>query len=403
MKQLAVVKDNLDKLVKNTDLTDDQVFPLRSPARIHEFSLPFTRDNGDQEMISAWRVQYNDTLGPTKGGLRYHADVNELEVVELAYLMTLKTALAGLPYGGGKGGIKINPKEYSQFELERLSRLFMRSLTHHIGPRYDIPAPDVNTTPEIMRWLLDEYQQVTSQMSPAVITGKSLNEGGSEGRTEATGYGGFYIMDKYCQDAGQNPGVITIAIQGFGNVAQYFAEIADRSGYRVVAISDSSGGRYNPDGINIQSAIEYKNSGNQLKNLDSGNEIANAELLTLEVDVLAPAALGHVITADNVGSIKSPLILELANAAVDINALPYLNDQTVIPGILANAGGVIVSYYEWQQNLSGESWSKSDVLDKLKKQIITAYQAVATCVADQNLDWHTAAQYVAVKNITTAK
>ena len=395
------VTHTFENLMSQTDLSGEDLAPLAFPERVIAFTIPFQRDNGEIEHVKGWRVQYNDTLGPTKGGLRYHSQVNEEEITELAYLMTLKTALMDLPYGGGKGGLQIDPKNYSEEELEKLSRAWMRSLAHHIGPHYDIPAPDVNTTSEIMKWLHSEYEEVVGKEVPAVITGKPLSDGGSEGRVEATGRGGFYILRELAASNDLNLAETTVAIQGFGNVAHYFAELADEYGFSIVAVSDSSGGIYNEDGLDISDVIEFKNSGAKFRDYKDAQNITNEELLELDVNVLAPAALGGVINAANVSGVGAKYIIELANGPVTPEADEVLikNGQVIIPGILANAGGVTVSYFEWLQNIEDESWTESDVNKKLEEKMVSAFKQVQKVVQDKNLDWRVAADYVAVKKL----
>lgn len=395
------VTQTFKNLIEKTDLTDNQLRPLAFPARVHAFNIPFVRDDNTVEIIKGWRVQYNDNLGPTKGGLRYHHGVTESEVTELAYLMTIKTAVAGLPYGGGKGGLQLNPDHYSNRELERITRSWMRSLAQHIGPDYDIPAPDVNTSPEIMKWLLDEYEQVVGQKSPAVITGKPIESGGSAGRTTATGLGGFIILENLINDLSKDPNNVKIAIQGIGNVGQYFAEFAYTAGFKIVAISDSSGAIYHENGLDIPEIIKFKSNGNRLNTYPKADHITNDELLELPVDVLAPAALGGVISHNNVANIKAGIIVELANGPIEPEAEDQLVEKgvVIIPGTLANAGGVIVSYYEWLQNKNNEHWPETEVNDRLRSQLETAYREIKTVVTDKQIDWRTASDYVAVKRI----
>ncbi|MEX0934909.1 MAG: Glu/Leu/Phe/Val dehydrogenase [Candidatus Paceibacterota bacterium] len=384
----------LRDLVGKTDLEEEDIEPLLSPQHIINLNFSTTLSDGSTKEFQGYRVQYNNILGPTKGGLRFHPSVTTGEVTELAFLMTLKCSLAGLPFGGAKGGFAIDPKEYSNEDLETITRAFAQELIPHIGPQKDIPAPDVNTTPEIMSWIRDEYEKSIGHPEPAVITGKPLSDGGSEGRDEATGRGAFYILQ---QIAG--PGD-TIAIQGAGNAGSVFAHLAYEAGYTITAISDSSGALYDPNGLTIPEILEFKKS-HRFDAYEDAEHISNEELLELEVDILAPAALGGVITEKNAGDIQAKTILEIANAPVSEGADAILQKHGVeiIPDILTNSGGVIVSYFEWRQNLDGEHWSKEQVNTKLKEMILDAYNRTNKKVEELNLDWRTAAYYVAVQRI----
>ncbi len=389
-------QEHINQVTAPLGLSPDAVALLSRPQRIIQVSVPLRRDNGTLEFYSGYRIQYNDALGPTKGGLRYHPEVDLEEVSTLAFLMALKCSLAGLPYGGAKGGIQVNPKELSKGELERLSRAFMRELANSIGPRVDVPAPDLNTTPEIMGWMLDEYNVVTGTKSPAVITGKPLEMGGSEGRVEATALGGALVLRRYAEQflGGKK---LRIAIQGFGNVGGHLAQILSSWGHTIIAVSNSKGGVYNPDGLTIASIDALPT--------DYKSHITNAQLLELDCDVLVPAALGDVITKKNVKKIKASLILEMANGPVttDADAVLAKKGVPIIPDILANAGGVIVSYFEWMQNLAGERWAKEDVFGKLESQITAAYDRLITSQQELGTDLRTAAYAVAIKRILEAE
>lgn len=390
----CVWAQRLTSLVSKTDLNGDDVETLFYPRRNINFNFPVTCSDGTQEIIHGYRIQYNDTLGPTKGGLRYHPSVNEMEVTELAFLMTLKCSLAGLPFGGAKGGLAIDPKKYSHEDLEIISRAFARELTPFIGPDRDIPAPDVNTTPEIMSWIKDEYEKAVGESSPAVITGKPLSDGGSEGRNESTGRGAFHILEQMAKPES------SIAVQGAGNAGSVFARLAHEAGYKVVAISDSSGAIYDPKGLDIKEVLSFKESGH-FETYVGAEHISNEALLELDVDVLAPAALGGVISEKNVDAIHASIVLEIANGPITEEADEVLNKKEIIvvPDILVNSGGVIVSYFEWRQNLDGEHWSEAEVNAKLKEIILDAYSRTKEKVETQGLDWRTAAYYAAVRRI----
>lgn len=397
----------LENMEEQGVMDKDELLLLKHPQKIMQVNYPIKRDDGTMEIITAFRVRYNTTLGPGKGGIRFHQDVDLDEVSELAFGMTLKTSLAGLPLGGAKGGIRINPKNYSQNELEQISRGYVRELFEFIGPHTDIPAPDINTNPQIMAWMLDEYEKIAEEPSPAFITGKSVENGGSEGRDKATALGGFYILEEEYKDV-KNKANISVAIQGFGGgVGAAVAKFCFDAGYKVIAVSDTSGVLYNKDGLNIDKIIEgtYKD-GKKIKGVttvesENTDKISNAELLELDIDLLIPAALGGVITLENVENIKAKKILELANAPIVPNADKILEDKkiVVIPGILANSGGVIVSYFEWQQNLAEEHWDLETVNSKLKETIITAYQNIKTKVQEENLSFRKAAHKIAITRI----
>lgn len=392
----------LKGLQNKIEISEDLLNRLKEPERIIEVHFPLKRDSGEKQIITGFRTQHSSLLGPTKGGIRYHPQVDKDEVEELATLMTFKCSLAGLPYGGAKGGVMIDPKELSEKELEQVSRGFISSMHKVIGPEIDIPAPDVGTGEQIMGWMKDEYEKIVGHPAPAVVTGKALENSGSEGREEATGRGGFIVLEEYLNKI--NESNASIAIQGFGNVAQYFAQLTQEAGHKVVAISDSRGGIYQKNGLPINELIKFKNSGNLLADFADAEEISNQDLLTLEVDVLAPAALGGVIHEDNVGEIRASNIIELANGPVTPEADKALDDKglIVIPDILANAGGVIVSYFEWLQNQEDESWELDKVRDKLEEYIKRAFSKTAGELEVGGLSWREAAYSVALERLRKA-
>lgn len=350
---------------------------LASPQKILFARLPFRRDDGKQAYAEGYRVQYDNGRGPFKGGIRFHSEVDLTEVAELAFLMTLKNALLDVPFGGGKGGVAINPKDYSEAELERISRAWVRAFAKNIGPDQDIPAPDVNTGPKEMAWMTDEYEKIVGHKAPGTFTGKPLTRGGSLGRTEATGFGGFYVLETFLAEQKITKDTVTIAIQGFGNVGSYFALAAAEAGFKVVAVSDSNTAMHKESGFSlaeIKELMAFKESGQRFSESQLGDKISDAELLALPVTVLAPAALGHVIHEKNASSVQAKIILELANSPTTAEADQILNKHGVIvvPDILANAGGVTVSYFEWVQNRTGERWEKEAVLEKLKIKMVAA-------------------------------
>jgi glutamate dehydrogenase len=357
--------------------------------------------SGSVKVFAGYRVQYNDALGPTKGGIRYHPHVHLEEVQELAFLMTIKNAIAGLPYGGGKGGVTCDPKTMSEGELERLTRGYVRALGQTVGPLIDIPAPDVNTGPQTMDWFVQEYEAMVGHEARAVVTGKSVASGGSLGRDSATGRGGVFILAEYAREHGWNVKDKTVAIQGFGNVGGWFARLAAQEGFKVVAVSGSKGGVYNKEGFTL---AELESSlGARV--LPRGEEVSNEALLKLPVDVLVPAALSEQITKDNAARIQASLVIEMANAPTtpEGDALLYSRGVTVIPDVLANGGGVTVSYFEWRQNLTKETWSEEKVNEALEKSIVSAYREIRDEMEKRNTPMRSAAYSRAVTRILGAE
>lgn len=366
---------------------------LRTPFNIHKGEIEVTMDDGSKKKFSAFRSQHSDALGPFKGGIRYHQNVSESEVKALSLWMSIKCSIAGIPLGGGKGGIIVNPKELSKGELERLTRAYARFIAPIIGEKKDVPAPDVNTTPQIMAWLLDEYEKVIGHRAPGTFTGKPLALGGSQGRTKATGYGGVLALkhlletlqkDKTNEWANKPVSQITVAIQGFGNVGYYFAQIASDAGFKVVAVSDSKGGIYVEEGLNPKLTLDCKEEKGSLNgcycaggvcDLNKGKPISNEEVLELDVDILVPGALESVINKDNADKVKAKVVVEMANGPVTPEADAILNSKGVyvIPDVYANSGGVSVSYFEWVQNLAGYYWEEAEVDAKLEKLMAQSF------------------------------
>lgn len=399
------------------DLRDDKkiIEQLRSPKNILKADLKIKLDNGKMAKYPAFRVQFNDARGPMKGGVRFHPGVNLAEVKALSFWMMIKCAVADLPYGGAKGGIRVDPKKLSPTELERLSRAYVRAFAKNIGPWQDIPAPDVGTDSQVMAWMVDEYLKRQSGISPyASFTGKPVELWGSLGREEATGRGGLYVLQALLKARPPvAPHQIKIAIQGYGNVGYHFARLAYQAGFRVVAVSDSQGGAYVPSGLNPDLTLECKRkSGTVAKcfckekgcSLSYGKKITNEELLELSVDVLVPAALENVITAKNAAKIKAKVILELANGPTTAEAETILTKKKVIvvPDVLANAGGVTVSYFEWVQNLSGYAWKLERVNQELKEHLTEAFDQVWQTSLEKKVNLRTAAYILALKKITQA-
>lgn len=396
-------KEELAKVSHIEHLGQDDLVILNNPKRVMNVNYPVRMDNGKVKLISAFRIQYNDALGPTKGGIRFHESVSQEEVAELAFLMSLKTSLVDIPYGGAKGGIKINPKELSEGELERVSRGFIREMFKIIGPQQDIPAPDVNTNPKIMGWMMDEYEQILGVKAPGVITGKPLELGGSLGRSSSTARGGFFILEEKFKDVDKSN--LKVAVQGFGNAGSHIAKLLSEIGFKIVAVSDSRTGIYDENGFDVDKLIEFKNSRKSFDLYEDAKSISNEEILELDVDVLIPAALGGVINEYNVDKIKASSILELANAPINVAADKVLHEKGigVIPDILANAGGVIVSYYEWVQNLQNDYWEEEKVNSKLKEKIIKAYRAVKQDSVENNQSLRTSSFALAIHRILQAE
>ncbi len=370
--------------------------------------------------VKGHRVQHNNVLGPYKGGLRFHPDVTVEEMKALSLLMTIKNAVIDVPFGGGKGGIAVDPKALSEKELEEMTREFTRQLTPYIGPKTDIPAPDVNTNSKVMGWIVDEYSKAVSFPSPAVVTGKDVKEGGSEGRTEATGYGGVYALLSILEKLGKNPQDMTVAVQGFGNVGQYAIDSLQKAGFKVVAASDSKGGLYIPEGLpDVEILAKCKKEKGYLagcycvgsvcdisnKEKMQGQEVSPSKILELPVDIIVPAALENVITSDNAENIQASIILEMANGPTtgDADAILNKNEKIIIPDILANSGGVAVSCFEWYQNLHDEKWTKDEVLQKLKEKMEKAADLVFETHKKHNVSLREAAFIVALQRIEKGK
>lgn len=356
----------LDKVAKIKNFGEEFISRLQVPDRDIRISIPVKMDNGTLKIFEGYRVEHNNALGPYKGGIRYHHDTEINEVKALAFWMSIKCAVAGIAMGGGKGGITVDPKSLSKGELERLSRGWVKMLADILGPKKDVPAPDVNTTPEIMDWMADEFEKITGEKTRATFTGKPLGKGGSEGRGPATGLGGFYVFDSLRAQLGL-PEVCEIVIQGFGNVGLNAAQIFIDHGHKVLAISNSRGGVYNANGLDIKKLIEHKKSTGSLSDFAGSKNITNEELLETQCDVLIPAAFENQITDKNVNNIKAKVVLELANGPTtpEADEILFSKGIAVIPDVLANSGGVTVSFFEWEQNLKGEHWTEKEVFEKL--------------------------------------
>ena len=373
------------------------------PNREIHISIPVLMDDGTTRIFQGYRVEYNNARGPYKGGIRYHQDTDIEEVKALAFWMALKCAVSNIPMGGGKGGITVDPYTLSHAELERLSRGWVRGLSDVLGPYKDVPAPDVNTTPEIMMWMADEFQKITGDDTGATFTGKPLTHGGSEGRGAATGLGGFYVFDTLREKL-QLPESCRVVIQGFGNVGGNAARIFAEHGHMILAVSDVSGAICNEAGLDIPALFEYQSEHKTLAGFPGSTSISNQELLTLACDVLIPAALENQLTHENALQIKARVILELANGPTTPEAddIFYGHGIQVIPDILANAGGVTVSTFEWEQNLKNEHWTEKEVNEKLFTIMSREALAVYHKATEFKTDLRRAAFIVALERLQDA-
>jgi glutamate dehydrogenase len=390
----------LDKVAKLKDFGNEFVERMRHPDRDIRISIPVKIDDGSLKIFEGYRVEHNDARGPYKGGIRFHPDTEINEVKALAFWMTIKCAVAGIPMGGGKGGVTVDPKNLSKGELERLSRGWVQKLVDNLGPHKDVPAPDVNTTPEIMSWMVDEYEKLTGDKTGATFTGKPLDKGGSEGRGAATGMGGFYVFDALRADLNL-PERCKVVIQGFGNVGSNAAEIFEAHGHTVMAVSDSKGGIYNENGLDIKKLIQHKKDTGSLSGFAGAKEISNEELLETPCDLLVPAAFENVITDQNAPKLRAKALLELANGPVtpEADEILFKAGIPVIPDVLANSGGVTVSYFEWDQNLKGERWSEADVNAKLKTILDDSSKKIFSTSKELNTNLRNSAFILALERI----
>lgn len=380
---------------------------LRHPEREMNVAIPVQMDDGHVEVFTGYRCQHSSVLGASKGGLRFHPDADENEVRALGAWMTIKNAIAHLPYGGGKGGIKVDPRKLSERELERLTRGFVRKIAPIIGVERDVPAPDVNTNPQIMSWIVDEYSALTGQWTPGIVTGKPLAIGGSLGRNEATGRGCMFTLLSYLEKQGKSIKDLTIAVQGFGNVGSVGALLMHREGAKIVAIGDVHGSLYNANGIDVEKAYEYANShGRSLEGYEEPGmiRIPNPDLLLLDVDVLYLAALENQVNEANMKEVKAKLILEGANGPLTKDADLYFFEKgiPVLPDVLANGGGVVVSYYEWVQNKAGFYWSEEEVNEKLAKNMKKSFEEVWAMQEEFKVYPRLAAYMVALRRLVEA-
>ena len=396
----------LDEAASHLKIDADVIEKLKYPRETTKMRLMIRMDDGSRKSFLAWRCRYDDTRGPTKGGIRFHPESTIEEVETLAFWMTFKCAVMNLPYGGGKGAVRVDPRTLSKSELERLSRAYMQAFARVVGPDRDIPAPDVYTNAMIMGWMADEYSQIVGQLSPAVITGKPIALGGSLGRNDATARGGYYLVRHLAKELGLGAGM-RVAIQGFGNAGQYYAQLAGADGHRIVAVSDSTGAIRRADGLDVAKLIAGKAAGRQVADLASeldAEVIAAEALIGVDCDLLVPAALEDMITVDNAGSIKAKVLLELANGPVTPDADKLLEARRIIvlPDILANAGGVTVSYFEWVQNRQGYYWDVEEIHARLLRIMEREGRAVWDIARDRKTTVRTAAYVHALSRLATA-
>ncbi|MDQ3451620.1 MAG: glutamate dehydrogenase [Actinomycetota bacterium] len=390
-----------DQVADRTGMDDETRAVLGSTYREIRVQIPLRRDNGTVETLFGYRVQHNGARGPYKGGVRYHPHADLDEVRALAALMTWKTALVEVPFGGAKGGITVDPSTLSAAELERMTRRFMAQVSYIIGVNRDIMAPDMNTNAQTMAWMMDAYGQRAGH-SPGIVTGKPVALGGSLGREAATGRGVIMVLDEAVRDAGKRPEDLTMAIQGFGNVGSWTARLAAEQGYKIVAVSDVRGGVHNGGGFDVEKLLAHQRETGSV--VGTGEELGNDELLELDVDILVPAALGGVIREANAGRIKARMVVEAANHPVTPVADQILIDKgvTVLPDILANAGGVTVSYFEWTQNIQQFQWEEQRVNDELGKHMRNAYGQVRNYAQANGTDLRQAAFSIAVERVAEA-
>lgn len=384
---------------------------LSQPQRILEVHMPVKLDSGDIEVFSGYRVQHNDAPGPYKGGIRYHPDVQMDEVKALATLMTMKCAVAELPLGGAKGGVTMDPSTYSKDELERITRAYLRRIEPIIGPDVDVPAPDVNTDSQVMAWIADEYSKLHEQNVKGVVTGKPIPYGGSEGRFDATSKGGLFVLRELMKKGDQKPEDTTVVIQGYGNAGANMANLLAADGFKVVAVSDSHGGLHCPYGLDALATMECKvkegsvekcgGSRYQPQQGDTCERVTNEQLLEMECDILVLAALENQITKKNAPNVKAKIILELANGpvAADADEILEKNSVVVIPDILANAGGVTVSYFEMVQNKQNYYWEPEEIEEKLEKQMVKAWKKVEKAKEQYGTSYRLAAFIVALTRL----
>lgn len=386
-------------------LSPEEIDLLDMPKRSFTVHFPVRMDSGQMKMFIGHRVQYNDSRGPTKGGIRYHPELELEGLKNLAFLMAIKCALVNIPFGGAKGGIIVDTKSMSRGEMERITRAYIREISDIIGPFKDIPAPDAYTDETVMVWILDEFERIKGRHVPAIVTGKPVELGGSQVRNISTALGGIYVLEEALMTIEKDIVSPRVAIQGFGNVGKNAAKILHEKGYLICAVSDSNGGISNSNGIDILKLIDHKLQTGSVLDFPDCKNITNEELLVSDCDILIPAALSNQIEKDNSADIKAKIILELANAPTTLESNHLLTDRgvLVIPDILANAGGVVVSYFEWIQNLNQDYWEEEKVLEKLRQTMTTAFASVHNICMDEKCSMRRAALQFAIRGILHAE
>lgn len=397
----------MDKAAGVMGISEEDYLTFKYPERELKVALPVRMDDGSLKVFEGFRIQHSTLRGPAKGGVRYHQNVNVDEVRALSAWMTFKCAVAAIPYGGGKGGIVCRPREMSKGELERLTRTYIDKISAIISPNTDIPAPDVGTNAQTMDWMVDEYSKLKGESVYGIVTGKSIEIGGSKGRNEATGRGVCFVTLEMMKKYHMKPEDCKIVIQGMGNVGSISAKLLAEEGAKIIAVSDVSCAIYNENGLDIAGIYKYLDSGKNLLDGYTGDckRITNAELLELPCDILIPAALENQITAENADRIKAKIVIEAANGPTSVEADEILNKKgvKVLPDILSNSGGVIVSYFEWVQNLQNFYWEEDDVNAKLKRQIVGAFNDVFDAREKYDCTFRVAAYIVALNRLVTAK
>ncbi|WP_137286702.1 glutamate dehydrogenase GdhB [Halorussus salinisoli] len=402
---LVTARRQLERAAAHVDVDDGVIERLKHPTRVQRVAVPLERDDGSVEVFTGYRSQHDDVRGPYKGGLRFHPAVDAEECIGLSMWMTWKCAVMDLPFGGGKGGVAVEPKDLSTDEKERLTRRFAEELRDVVGPKKDVPAPDMGTDAQTMAWFMDAYSMQEGETIPGVVTGKPPVVGGSEGREEAPGRSVAIIAreaaDYYDYDLDET----TVAVQGYGSVGANAARLLDDWGADVVAVSDVNGAIYDPDGLDTRSVPTHEEEPEAVMTHDAPEKLSNEEVLELDVDVLIPAAVGNVITADNAGDVQADVVVEGANGPTTFAADAILeeNDVAVVPDILANAGGVTVSYFEWLQDINRRQWSLERVHDELETEMLRAWNAVREEVEARDTSWRDAAYVVALSRIAEAK
>lgn len=402
LRSLAMTE--LRHIYADLGLTTEELDLLSKPRRSFTVSFPVKMTSGRTRMFTGFRVQHNDARGPAKGGIRFHPDLDEEHASELALLMALKCAVVNIPFGGAKGGVAVDPLALSRLDLELVTRGYIRAIADYIGPFKDIPAPDVYTDEQIMAWIRDEYERIKREQAPAVVTGKPPELGGISVRRYSTALGGIHVLEQALKELGMPGHGLRVAVQGFGNVGEHVARLLHLKGYRIVAVSDASGGIMDPGGLDVPSLIESARRTGSVTNY-GGMRITNAELLAADCDVLVPAALSNQLDEKIAGEVKARIVLELANAPVtaEADSILFSRGILVIPDILANAGGVVVSCFEWSQNLSNDIWPEEKVLERLRQTMTTAFNDVHALCGESRCRMRRAAYELAIRRILHAE